>query len=137
MNLCLIRRVALLGLSCLVLMISVSLVNAQTWCSTRAVDVTYLNTDDVEDSSGWHVFFRDDTDLGNLGPQEYYFYYRGEYVGPDVLQLEGFNSERDQWQAQIKGGWIAGTDNQFGLPNPFKGKYRFWMKNSWRVDYVC
>ncbi len=107
------------------------------WCTSKAVDVEYMRNDPVSGTSGWHVFFKDDTNLGNLASDGYYFYYRDEYAGYNVLWLEGYNADRDQWQAQLSGTWVAGMQNEYNIPNPFKAKWRFWKKNNWRVDYRC
>ncbi len=110
---------------------------AEKWCSASPVDVQVFSFDWDNKNPAWQVFFDRDTNLGNLNQDEYYFYYRNEYVGPNVILLEGLNTDRNQWQAGIDTSWVLGMGTELGWPNPFDTKYRFSMKSSWRVDYKC
>lgn len=99
------------------------------WCSAKPVDVDFNGFD----PNVWYpnplyqMFFDNETNLGRLRSDQYYVYYRDQYVGPDVAKLEGPDNNDPN-----TGRWQFGIDSTWAFNDG-----RWNNENAWRVDYYC
>ncbi|MHB8625509.1 MAG: hypothetical protein ACYDBJ_00760 [Aggregatilineales bacterium] len=87
------------------------------WCAAMP---TSLSSDEMAKD---HVVISDTVPLGDFEQHPYYVYFDGQYVGADVANLEGDNTQH-QWQFTISPAWVT--------------THSSWIQPSlWHIDYRC
>jgi transcriptional regulator with XRE-family HTH domain len=92
------------------------------WCGAVPVEVGRVGPEDHAP----RMFYGVETPLGEMNLTEYFVYFEGEYVGPDVVTLRTRNMERNQWEFAINEEWTTPPENAARTTT-----------TAWRIDYKC
>ena len=88
------------------------------WCAAMPTSVR------SDGMAKYQMVMSDKAPLGDFEQHPYYVYFDGQYVGADVVILDGDNIQQRQWQFTISPVWVTTHVN--------------WIQPShWQIDYRC